>query len=72
MLFCVFFCRGYNARKFYVKRTKAIVLLQSCVRRMYAKRELKKLKVCLYFLEYRLFISWKNCLPIRDIMLETV
>ena len=37
--------RGYSARKFYVKRKRAIVLLQSCVRRMYAKRELKKLKV---------------------------
>lgn len=37
--------RGWLARQHYKCILAAIILLQSCVRRMRAKRELKKLKV---------------------------
>lgn len=37
--------RGWLARQHYRRTMAAIVLLQSCVRRMKAKKELKKLKV---------------------------
>ncbi len=37
--------RGLLARRHYRRTLAAIVLLQSCVRRMGAKKELKKLKV---------------------------
>lgn len=37
--------RGWLARQHYRHTVGAIILLQSCVRRMRAKKELKKLKV---------------------------
>lgn len=37
--------RGWLTRQHYRRAVAAIVLLQSCVRRMRAKKELKKLKV---------------------------
>lgn len=37
--------KGWLARQHYRRTLAAIVLLQSCVRRMMAKKELKKLKV---------------------------
>ncbi len=37
--------RGWLARQHYRRTMAAIILLQSCVRRMKAKKELKKLKV---------------------------
>lgn len=37
--------RGWLAKQRYRRAMEAIVLLQSCVRRMRAKKELKKLKV---------------------------
>lgn len=37
--------RGWAARRRYRRTLAAVVLLQSCVRRMKARRELKKLKV---------------------------
>jgi hypothetical protein len=42
--------RGYRARKNFTRTREAIILLQCCVRRMRAKRELKQLKVCWLFL----------------------
>lgn len=37
--------RGWLARQWYKRSLQAIVYLQCCVRRMRAKRELKKLKI---------------------------
>ncbi len=39
------YARGWMARKRHRKVLKAIILLQCCVRRMRARRELKQLKV---------------------------
>lgn len=38
------FCRGYLARRRYNAMIKNIVIVQSCVRRFLAKKELKKLR----------------------------
>lgn len=37
--------RGWLARQWYKRSLEAVVYLQCCVRRMRAKRELKKLKI---------------------------
>lgn len=37
--------KGWLARQYYKRTVAAIILLQSCVRRIRAKKELKKLKV---------------------------
>lgn len=37
--------KGWLTRQYYRRTVAAIILLQSCVRRMMAKKELKKLKV---------------------------
>lgn len=38
------YCRGYLARKHYKEKLKKIVIVQSCIRRFLAKKEMKKLK----------------------------
>jgi len=37
--------RGYHERKVYKKKLKAIVYMQSCIRRRHARLELKLLRV---------------------------
>ena len=44
--------RGYRERKKYKKTMKSIVFLQCCVRRMYARREYKRLRVSPCFQSY--------------------
>lgn len=38
------YCRGYLARKRYQETIKKIIIVQSCVRKYLAKKQLKKLK----------------------------
>ena len=52
-VFILFFYRMHVARKEYLQNKKGIILLQCCVRRMAARKELKRLKVtynvCFFF-----------------------
>ena len=50
------YCRGWQARTWYGKTRRAIILLQCCVRRMAAKKELKQLKVCSLYLNIAISI----------------
>ena len=54
-VFILFFYRMHVARKEYLQNKKGIILLQCCVRRMAARKELKRLKVTYnvcFFLKY--------------------